>query len=127
MSLRPVARISELPTARGLRVEVDGLAIALFRVGDEVYAIEDVCPHQGVPLSDGDLEGCVITCRAHGWPFDVRTGFAPDDADGFPIPRFAVALRDEDVLVDPTRVLNDPRANRRRASTGARDGDGNDA
>ena len=78
-------------------------------------AMEDACPHAGVPLSDGTLEGGVITCRAHGWPFDVRTGFAPDDDDGFPIPCFAVEVRDGEVFVDL-----DDRVNRRRRSPPAR-------
>ncbi len=75
--------------------------------------MEDACPHAGVPLSDGTLEGCVITCRAHGWPFDVRTGFDPDHADGFPIPCFAVELRGDEVLVDLAVRINDPRRSRR--------------
>ena len=63
-------------------------------------------------LHDGHLEGCVIICRAHGWPFDVRTGFDPDNADGFPIPCFAVEVEDEVVRLDITKQTNDPRANR---------------
>jgi nitrite reductase/ring-hydroxylating ferredoxin subunit len=113
LSLVPVARIDEIPTDRGLRVEVEGIGIGLYRVGEAVYAMEDACPHAGVPLSEGTLEGCVITCRAHGWPFDVRTGFDPAHADGFPIPCFAVELRGNEVLVDLAVRINDPRRPRR--------------
>ena len=113
MAFVPVARLSEIPTDRGLRVVVEGVGIGLYRVGDEVHAMEDACPHQGFPLHDGNLEGCVIICRAHGWPFDVRTGFDPDDADGFPIPTFAVEVEADEVRLDITQQLNDPRRLRR--------------
>ena len=113
MSFVPVARLHEIPTDRGLRVVIDDVGVGLYRVGDAVHAMEDACPHAGVPLSDGTLDGCVVTCRAHGWPFDVRTGFDPDDADGFPIPCFAVEIRGDEVFVDLSDRVNDPRRRRR--------------
>ena len=113
VSFAPVARLDEIPSGRGLRVRVDEIDIGLFRVGESVYAMEDVCPHAGYPLSDGDLEGCVIVCKAHGWPFDVRTGFDPENADGFPIPCFSVSIEDGMVLVDLEERINDPRRGRR--------------
>lgn len=113
MSFVPVARLHEIPTDRGLRVVIDDVGVGLYRVGDAVHAMEDACPHAGVPLSDGTLDGCVVTCRAHGWPFDVRTGFDPDDADGFPIPCFAVEVRGDEVFVDLSDRVNDPRRRRR--------------
>lgn len=112
MPFRTVAQLSEIPRDRGLRVEIDGIAVGLYRVAGAVYAMEDTCPHAGYPLHEGDLEGCVITCRAHGWPFDVRTGFDPDHADGFPIPCFAVVLEGDEVRVDLEDRINDPRRQR---------------
>jgi nitrite reductase/ring-hydroxylating ferredoxin subunit len=55
-------------------VELDGQAICLVRVADGVFAFDDVCPHRGTPLSEGSLAGTTLTCRAHTWEFDVRTG-----------------------------------------------------
>lgn len=116
MSFVPVAQLSEIPTDRGLRVVVDQIGIGLYRVGEVVYAMEDACPHAGYPLSDGDFADCVVTCRAHGWPFDVTTGFDPDHADGFPVPCFAVEVRGNEVLIDLETRTNDPRKNRTRNS-----------
>jgi nitrite reductase/ring-hydroxylating ferredoxin subunit len=107
-----VAKLDEIPRERGLRVVVDGIGVGLYRVGDEVHAMEDACPHAGYPLSEGELAGCVVVCRAHGWPFDVRTGFDPDDADGFPIPCFAVEVAEGEVRIDLTVQVNNPRRNR---------------
>jgi nitrite reductase/ring-hydroxylating ferredoxin subunit len=86
--------------------------IGLFRVGDHVYAMENTCPHAGDPLSEGVLEGCVVVCPAHGWDFDVRTGFKPGDPDGFPIPCFGVRVLAGEVWVDVEDVVNRPRRRR---------------
>ena len=112
MAFVPVARLDEIPSDRGLRVEIDGVGIGLYRIGDAVHAMEDACPHQGFPLHDGHLEGCVIICRVHGWPFDVTTGFDPDNPDGFPLPCFAVEVEADEVRVDLTQQINDPRHKR---------------
>lgn len=106
MALRHVADIEDFPPGRGLHVEIDGIEIGLFRVGDAVYAMENRCPHRDARLSEGELRGCVVVCPAHGWDFDVRTGFKPSDPDGFPIPCFAVRIVGREVWVDLEHVIN---------------------
>ena len=121
MSFVRVAGLNEIPTDRGLRVRVGDVDVGLYRVGKSVYAMEDTCPHAGFPLSHGRLDGCVIVCEAHGWPFDVRTGFDPEQSDGFPIPCFAVRVIDDGieakVEIDIAQQTNDPRAARRARAT----------
>ena len=115
MAYERVALTSDVPTGRGLCVQIRGIDIGLFRVGDEILAIENRCPHAGDPLSEGSLDGAIVACRAHGWKFDVRTGHRPDDADGFPIPRFAVRIVDGAVEVDIDASLNLRRRRESRA------------
>jgi nitrite reductase/ring-hydroxylating ferredoxin subunit len=69
-----VATIHELAPGQGKLVEVDNKRIALFHVGGRYYAIDDVCPHRGGPLSEGDLEGEAVVCPWHGAVFDLATG-----------------------------------------------------
>ena len=95
-----VARAIDVPEKGGLRVQVGSVEIGLFRADDGFFAIENACPHAGVPLSQGDLKGCIVTCLAHGFQYDLRTGYAADGADGFPIPRFAVRLRGESLFIE---------------------------
>jgi nitrite reductase/ring-hydroxylating ferredoxin subunit len=109
VSYRRVAQLSEIPDGRGLCVRIDGIDVGLFKVGDVVHAMENRCPHAGDPLSEGVLEGPVVVCAAHGWDFDVRTGHRPDDADGFPIPCFAVRIAEGAVEVDLEQPVNLPR------------------
>lgn len=106
MAFRSVARVGEIPEGRGLCVEIDGIDVGLFRAEGRIWAMENRCPHAGIPLSEGRLEGAVVTCRAHGWDYDVRTGHRPADADGFPIPCFPVRVEGDDVQVDLEAPLN---------------------
>lgn len=48
--------------------------VCVYHIGGEVFAAQDVCPHAGARLSEGNLQGAVITCPRHGSQFDVRTG-----------------------------------------------------
>ncbi len=73
---RKVATLGELPEGSNLFVEVDDQPVALFRVEGQVFAIDDVCTHDGGPLADGKLCGFEIECDRHGARFDIRTGSA---------------------------------------------------
>jgi NAD(P)H-dependent nitrite reductase small subunit len=69
-----VATIHELAPGHGKLIEIDNKRIALFYVGDHYYAIDDVCPHRGGPLSEGDIAGEAVVCPWHGATFDLGTG-----------------------------------------------------
>src|SRR5262245_65131578 len=69
-----VLREEELPAGSGTSVTVAGKDIALFNVDGSIYAIDDSCLHQGSSLGSSKLEGKIVTCRAHGWRYDVTTG-----------------------------------------------------
>ena len=53
-------------------VDVDGNSIAVWNVGGNFFAFQNVCPHRGGPVGEGELEGNVITCPWHGWSFDFQ-------------------------------------------------------
>jgi naphthalene 1,2-dioxygenase ferredoxin component len=64
----------ELPTDDVIGVEVAGLDIAIYTVGDAVYATDNICTHGQARLCDGFLEGHQIECPLHQGKFDVRDG-----------------------------------------------------
>lgn len=72
-------------------VECDGTRIALCRTGDGLFAIEDVCSHDGSPLDQGELLGDRIECPRHGAMFDVKTGQPKSLPAVRPIRTYAVA------------------------------------
>lgn len=55
-------------------VEVEHQSVLLVKINNVVYAYEDRCPHQGVPLSQGYLSNSVLTCCAHHWQYEMCTG-----------------------------------------------------
>lgn len=70
----PVLPASALAADGVIEVRVEDVAVAVCRVGESFFAVDNVCPHAGGPLADGDLEGHELLCPLHGWSFDLRTG-----------------------------------------------------
>ncbi|WP_197382539.1 Rieske (2Fe-2S) protein [Mycolicibacterium mengxianglii] len=73
-----VASTKDLARRRKLRVEVDGVAIALFQADGEVYALADTCVHQDRSLFKGTLLHGKVICPGHQWQFDLETGYEED-------------------------------------------------
>ena len=70
-------------------VTVDGRHVALFRLGDEFFAIDNLCLHKAGPLCEGEIDSKdVVTCPWHGWSYDIRTGALVQD------PRVGVSRHD---------------------------------
>jgi len=78
-------------------VELEGRRILLLRVGDDVHAFDNACPHEGNPLVEGEVLGDVLECAYHGWRFDLATGacLAGDGAAH----RYPVELRGDEVRI----------------------------
>lgn len=99
MSTRLCA-LADLADGKSLRVELANVDVAVVRVGEEVFAIEDVCSHADIPLSEGEVEGCTIECQLHGSRFDLRTGKPTGPPANRPVPVFATTVVDGDVYAE---------------------------
>lgn len=71
-----VAKTSDLSDPGQILVELEDRIVVLFKVDGEYFCIDDVCTHDGGPLSEGKLEGHAIACPRHGAKFDICTGKA---------------------------------------------------
>jgi 3-phenylpropionate/trans-cinnamate dioxygenase ferredoxin subunit len=69
-----LSKIDELKDGTMREVNVAGRQILLARVGDNYYAVDNLCPHMKGNLSQGKLEGTVVTCPLHGSQFDISNG-----------------------------------------------------
>lgn len=94
-----VASVEEIASGGRLSIFVDDVPALLIRVGDEFFAIEDVCSHDGQPLTNGPVVDCSITCPRHGAKFNLRTGAAMCMPAIEPIATFEVEVRDGAVFV----------------------------
>lgn len=74
MKLETVAPLEELPSGDSYLFRSGPFQIALFRDGDEVYALNNECPHAGAALGKGYTDGKMVACPWHGWEFDCKTG-----------------------------------------------------
>jgi 3-phenylpropionate/trans-cinnamate dioxygenase ferredoxin subunit len=92
--------LAELTEGVPLRVELDDLEVAVVRVGEEIFAIEDVCSHADFPLSDGDVDDCTLECALHGSRFDLRTGKPTGPPATRPVPVFQTSVLDGDVYAE---------------------------
>ena len=71
-----VANLSEVPDPGKRLFEVNDRLVVVFHVDGEVSCIDDICTHDGGPLSDGELDGETISCPRHGARFDIKCGKA---------------------------------------------------
>jgi 3-phenylpropionate/trans-cinnamate dioxygenase ferredoxin subunit len=99
-----VCRLSEVPEDGSLRVELPDVDIAVVNFEGEIFAIEDVCSHAEVALTDGEVEefngAPTIECALHGSCFDLRTGEPTNLPATEPVPVYPVRVEGDDVLVD---------------------------
>jgi nitrite reductase (NADH) small subunit len=84
-----VAKTTDFVEGAGQAFAVNGRMVAVFKLGDTYYAIDDFCPHMGASLAGGAVhEGCV-TCPWHAWSFSIREGTWMDNkrikVDTFPV------------------------------------------
>ena len=104
MALHKAAKTTDIPPGTVKVVEIDDEEIALCNVDGHIYAIANICTHDGSPLDQGCLDGHAIECPRHGARFDVRTGSVLALPAILPIPTYPVHLRDDDVFVEIKRA-----------------------
>lgn len=104
MSWIDIGALDDIP-AQGARVVKTALGcVAIFRtVGDEVFALDDRCPHKGGPLSEGIVHGAQVTCPLHNWVFDLSTGQA-QGADTGQVATYPVQVQGGRILLDAARL-----------------------
>lgn len=99
MAAFPVARLAEVPERRGRVVVAGGRAVALFRRGDRVFALDNTCVHNGGPLGEGEVDDGYVACPWHGWRYDLETGTSPLNP-AVRVPTFAAWVADGTVWVE---------------------------
>jgi nitrite reductase (NADH) small subunit len=94
-----VGRIGDFTSGQGKMVTVNGRHVALFRLADEFYAIDNLCLHKAGPLCEGHIDtNDVVTCPWHGWSYEIRTGTLVQD------PRVGVSKHEVRVEGDQVSV-----------------------
>jgi nitrite reductase (NADH) small subunit len=92
-----IATTGDVPVGRAKAFQAGGRTIALYHTAHGFFATDNVCPHRGGPLAEGDLIDDEITCPWHLWGFDVKTGLCAGN------PEIAVASYELQIVGD--RIL----------------------
>jgi 3-phenylpropionate/trans-cinnamate dioxygenase ferredoxin subunit len=100
MAFVKAASVGDIAEGRAIVVEVGDHEVALCNVGGEIYALANMCTHDGGPLGQGVLLGAEIECPRHGARFDVRTGAVKALPAIMPIPAYEVKVEGDAVYVD---------------------------
>jgi 3-phenylpropionate/trans-cinnamate dioxygenase ferredoxin component len=100
-----VAKLDEIPDPGCLQVVVRGDLVGLYRVGEDVYAMGDVCTHEEAYLTDGDFEPdeLEVECPLHGSRFNIVDGSVRILPATRPEPTYEVKIEGDLVLVGPRR------------------------
>ncbi len=96
-----VCRLDDLAPNSATRFDVGGRAVAVIRIGDDVYAIGDTCSHADISLSEGELycDTKEIECWKHGSLFSIETGEPQTLPATVPVPVYVARVVDGDVVV----------------------------
>jgi nitrite reductase/ring-hydroxylating ferredoxin subunit len=93
-----VASVQEIKPGSGMSVEVDGDDVAIFNFDGEFYAINDLCPHRGAPLSEGFLDAGKVFCAWHCFDFNLKTGESAT-VPSLRVQTYEVKVEGEDVFI----------------------------
>lgn len=99
MSEFVVGPLDSLVDGAGMRIDVGDDRIAVFRVGDEVYAIGDRCSHAEASLSEGEVFDTEVECPRHGAEFDLTSGKPLSLPATKPVPTYPTSIRDGEVVL----------------------------
>jgi 3-phenylpropionate/trans-cinnamate dioxygenase ferredoxin subunit len=91
--------VAEMPEGRGLRVEFGEHRVAVFRIGDSVYAIGDRCSHAEASLAEGELFGLDVECPRHGSEFNLETGKPGSFPATRPVPVYEVLIEGDEAFL----------------------------
>jgi 3-phenylpropionate/trans-cinnamate dioxygenase ferredoxin subunit len=97
-----VCALADLAPGSATRFDVAGRPVAVVRIGDDVYAIGDVCTHGDVSLSEGEVwcDTKELECWKHGSSFSLETGEPSTLPATQPVPVYVARVADGQVLID---------------------------
>jgi nitrite reductase/ring-hydroxylating ferredoxin subunit len=101
----PVIALDALSDGRSTRVDLDGVAILLYRTGERIFAIGNRCTHQGAPLDRGPVKiggsEATVTCPVHGSVFRLTDGSVARAPATAPVPAFDIRIEAGAVELKP--------------------------
>jgi nitrite reductase/ring-hydroxylating ferredoxin subunit len=95
-----LCQASDVASGCALRIEAEGLVLAVFNIAGEFFVTDDACTHGPGSLSEGELEDDVIVCNFHGGRFNVRTGAVVEAPCMVPVKTYPTVVEQGRVFVE---------------------------
>ena len=99
-SLLDLCATSEVPEGGAIKVEKEGLVLAVFNLGGRFFVTDDSCTHGPGSLSEGDIDGEVIECNFHNGAFHIPTGRVEAPPCMVPLRTYSVQVADGKVYIE---------------------------
>jgi nitrite reductase/ring-hydroxylating ferredoxin subunit len=95
-----IADVGDVPAGTCVPAEIDGHRLAVFNLDGTYYVIDDMCPHSGASLSEGDWDGRVVRCPWHGSEFDITTGEALSPPASHGVNSYKVRVEGQEIQIE---------------------------
>lgn len=100
-----IGELNDIPRQGARVVKTQSGCVAVFRtMDDDVFALEDRCPHKNGPLSEGIVHGNKVTCPLHNWVFDMNTGEAQGNDEGS-VPTYPAKVENGRIMLDIELIM----------------------
>lgn len=95
-----IAALDDVPQRGARLVKTAHGCVAVFRTGtDDIYALDNACPHKSGPLADGIVHGASVTCPLHNWVISLKTGMVQGPDEG-QVATYPARVEDGRILLD---------------------------
>lgn len=98
-SLMDLCPTSEVPEGTAIKVEKEGLSLAVFNLGGRFFVTDDACTHGPGSLSEGEIDGEIVECNFHNGAFHIPTGRVEAPPCMIPLRTYAVHVVDGKVCI----------------------------
>ena len=100
MSIIPICKTSDVDEGAAIRVDAEGLSLAVFNLNGAYYVLDDVCSHGPGSLSEGYIKGDTIECDFHNGSFNIKTGEVVEPPCLIPQKTYKVVMDGETVCIE---------------------------
>lgn len=100
MALHRISSITDIPSGEARAFDVAGRRIAIFNKDGNFHAIDDTCPHEGAPLSEGMVDDDCVICPLHSATFELCTGKEQTSIASKDVRRYDVVISGDDLSVE---------------------------
>ena len=92
-------KLSEFENTSVAKIDINGTTVAVFKVDEDYYAIQNMCSHAEADLADGEVYDCKVECPLHGAEFDLKTGEALTLPATKPVTVFATEIDGDSIVI----------------------------